>query len=563
MTRHHSLTRIAGLSLSAFACSAVLLACGGGGGSSSPTGGGTGTISGARAGATSSGAITAFGSVFVNKHEFDTRSATVIDDDTNTASPAGTNLEVGMVVEVKAASNSSDDKPIAAELHVHPLAKGYVDVSSASTLTVMAQTVQLTASTLFSDRRACVTAVSTPCAAITGQSGLTATTGSGATAVPGSYVVVHGFLFNGGSGTVIEASLVSVRDAPAPSASGPVFKAEGVVSAASGPQITIGGLAVNLSAATCYDKDKVTVRPCTGLFSVGQVVSAFAAAQPSLPVTTLVADKARLRPKVAVETPGAIVELEGKVSSVSTSPAGFVVRGIAIDATGLPAGTVLPAVGDKVEVVGTVASDGQSILATKLETEHRALSASYGFEGDASGVAAGSAANTFTVQVLGQTITVNADTRLADRSMDDWDKVDPSINPFNINTFQTYLAASASKHVRVRTFADASGNLTALAFVIAPASSAATVVGKVDATPAPVNGAPTTFSIHGVSVSADPAAIRRGGEGGSGAVTIAVGDWVAARGTFGGSAITVTAVPSKTNLVIDFGTPEDDEMEGF
>lgn len=78
--------------------------------------------SGASAGATSSGAIKAFGSVFVNGHEFVTSHATMVDDDTGTTS-ASSALEVGEVVDVKLASNSTDQNPVASELHIHPLAR--------------------------------------------------------------------------------------------------------------------------------------------------------------------------------------------------------------------------------------------------------------------------------------------------------------------------------------------------------------------------------------------------------------------------------------------------------
>ena len=566
MTRAHHFRRTSGLAVAAVAFSLALLAsCGGGGGIQ----GGTATISGASPGAISSGTITAFGSVFVNGHEFDTTSATVVDDDTNTSSTGTAGLEVGTVVDVKAASDSDEARPVAAELHVHPLARGYVDASSssASTITVMGQTVELSSATVFSDHRSCTSAAVSPCTPITNQGGLTATSGSGASAMPGNYVVVHGFLFGSASGAAnIEATLVSVHDAPGASASGAVFKVEGVVVAASGAQVTIGGLTVDLSAGTCYAEG--SAKPCAGLFSAGQVVAAFSKAQPALPVTMLTADVARLRAKVVVETAGATVELEGKVASVTLSPASFVVRGITVDATSLPMGTTLPAVGDHVEVVGTVASTGQSIVATSLRIERKAANATYGFEGDAGSVGTGSAANTFTVMVLGQTVTVDANTRLADRSIGDWDKKDPGANPFNINTFQTYLAASTSKHLRVKAWADAAGNLTALGLVIMPASTDAAVAGVVDASPPPVNsattGTPTTFSIHGVQVSADPAAIRKPtAMSGMGAATIAPGDWVVALGTYGGSTLTVTPTLSSNNGVIDFGAPREDDTEGF
>lgn len=553
----------AGLSL-------VLAACGGGGGAAPAAAGPTATISGASAGSVSSGAISAFGSVFVNGHEFDTKSATLVDDDTGASTSGTAGLEVGMVVDVKSASDSTDAKPVAGELHIHPLARGYIDIinAAANTVTVMGQTVQLSSTSVVSDHRACVSATVSPCTAITSLSGLTATTGTGATAVAGNYAVVHGYLFSSAGGTAnIEASLLSIHDAPTASAAGAVFKAEGVVSAIPTGGITIGGLNVDLSVATCKVKDNA--QPCAGLFKVGDVVSTFALAQPTLPVTTLTADVARVRPKVVVETAGATIELEGKVASVTASS--FVVRGITVDASGLPAGTALPAVGDHVEVLGTVATAGDSIVATSLKIEHKASSATFGFEGDAGNVAVGTSANTFTLTLLGQTITVDANTRLADHSTGDWDHKDPAVNPFNINTFQTYLAASTSQHLMVKAAVDASGNLTALGLVIMPASTTTAVVGVVDATPAPVNstvtGTPSTFSIHGVAVSADPTAIRGPEETHMGGtppvITITAGDWVAARGTFNGGTLTVAPSLSRKNGVIDFGASGDHEMEGF
>ena len=139
----------------------VLAACGGGGGTGSAT---DGTAASSSAGY-SSGTVTAFGSIFVNGHEFSTQSAQVVDDDAGTSTASTAGLEVGMSVDVKAADGSSDAHPVAAEVHLHPLVRGVVDGSNgtAGTLTVMGQTVQLTASTNFTDHRACLTAA-TPCA---------------------------------------------------------------------------------------------------------------------------------------------------------------------------------------------------------------------------------------------------------------------------------------------------------------------------------------------------------------------------------------------------------------
>ena len=143
----------------ASALAAGLAACGGGGASTAASTTTATPVAAAAAGTTSSGVITAFGSVFVGGHEFGTLGTSFIDDDTGKATPPA-GLEVGMVVDVKPAAGSSAAAPQAGELHIHPLARGYVDAldAPAGTLTVMGQLVQLTSSTNFSDHRACAAA---------------------------------------------------------------------------------------------------------------------------------------------------------------------------------------------------------------------------------------------------------------------------------------------------------------------------------------------------------------------------------------------------------------------
>lgn len=534
--------------------------------------GGSGTAanspSGAVVGAVSSGAISAFGSVFVNGHEFYTVGAKVIDDDTGGTSTSTAGLEVGEVVGVVPAGNSTASHPVAAELHVDPLVRGYVDAfdSTAGTLTVMGQAVQVTSDTVFSDHRACASAATSPCAAIVDLSGLSATSGSGSGAVPGTYVSVHGYLFGAGAsaGTAdIVATLVAVGDTPSTAPGGDPFKAEGIATAADNALLTIGGLSIDLTNARCFSSAGDAA--CSGAFSAGQVVSVYGATAPSLPAGAFAADAARLNARLSARTAGSSVEIEGAVSSVTDMPAAFVLRGIHVDATGLPAGTALPVTGDVVRVLGTVGSDGLSIIATSVTVLHVSRSASYGLEGDLGNVAAGSAANTYVVTILGQDVTVTGNTRLADRSVREWEHQDPTVNPFNIDTFPTYLAASASQHVVVYAQSDASGNLTAQWLTIMPASTATGIAGAVDADPAPVNssgaGTPTTFSVHGLPVSADAAAIRHGRRGA--ATTVAAGDQVIVYGSLVSGTLTVTAPAGAANEVIDSGMPMRRDLNEF
>jgi len=542
----------------------TLAACGGGGGSGStpvstgPTSGPTGVTPNS-----SSGAITAFGSVFVNGHEFATGGATVVDDDTGaTEQVAG--LEVGQVVDVDPASNSTASTPVAKLLHVHPLVRGDVDAwdDVADTLTVMGQVVSLDSATLFSDHRACVNASTNACTPITDASGLTLTsTGSGGTTA-GSYVSIDGYLFGGSSGSAnVVATLVSVHDVPT-GTGGAFYKVEGLVTAvtstAGSTSLTIGNLQINLSGATCYAGiGKSTA--CAGAFATGDVVSVFATTAPTLPATTLNATFALKRSRLPVQTAGATVEFDGAVSSFTaasgSTAASFVVRGVDVDTSGLAAGTSLPAVGDLVSVVGTLSSDGLSVAATSIRILHAARSVSYAFCGDETAIAAGSTADTYTLTVLGVPVVVSSQTRLSDHSALRWFNLDPQANPFNITTFQAYLTASTSQHVVVNAAKDSSGTLQALSVTIVPASTVSQLAGPVDASPAPVAGsstAPTTFSIDGVPVSAAVSAISYTKHA---QTAIAAGDEVVTSGTFTAGVLTVGATRNFSNYVVDGGVP--------
>ena len=150
---------------------------------------------------------------------------------------------------------------------------------------------------------------------------------------------------------------------------------------------------------------------------------------------------------------------------------------------------------------------------------------------------------------------MSAQTRLADRSTRQWFNLDPQADPFNISTFQTYLAASASQHVIVSAAKDSNGVLQALSVTIVPASTTSEVAGPVDASPAPVAGTsttPTTFSIDGLAVSAAVSAISFGHHS---ETAIAAGDEVVASGTYAAATLTVGATRSFTNFVVDGGAP--------
>jgi Domain of unknown function (DUF5666) len=483
--------------LAATAVAVVLAACGSGGGGSGATTGASATgtnPSSTTVASQSIGAITAFGSVFVNGHEFNTDKASVVDDDTGATTAGTADLDIGEVVRVIPASDSTESAPVASEIHVDPLARGFVDVNNVSvgTLTVMGQTVQITASTAYVDRRACVVAASSPCSAINSQSGLTATSGT----TPGDYVTVHGYLYSTGTAAQIVATLISVQDYVTPTAttSGSPFKLEGQITSVSGSSIVIGGETVDLSAATC-SADEVTAA-CSTIAAVGKTVAAFGFTAPAS--STFAPTVARLV-DLLPQTAGVQVEIEGKVSSVIGTS--FVVQGITIDGSGLPA-TQIPAVGDTVELVGTVAANGQDITATAILRDRAAAPARLVFAGPLTSVSAGTAAGTYDVTVLGQTATVDSNTMIVDRTV----RPRPT---FNITNFQTYIQGlSALPYVTLAVQTTSTGGLQANAFEIveAPSDNFVKITGPADG--AVIVGNPSSVTVHGIEVLFDATSVR-------------------------------------------------------
>jgi hypothetical protein len=154
-------------------------------------------------------------------------------------------------------------------------------------------------------------------------------------------------------------------------------------------------------------------------------------------------------------------------------------------------------VGDKVEVIGTIADDGKTVKATSMEHDEHAAAARVVLASPLTSVSAGATAGTFNVVMLGQTAIVDADTRIADRTT-------PGSSTFNITNFDTYLQGK-TPYVVLRTVVDSAGALHAVAFDIVPApnNGFVGVAGRADADPVTAAGV-TTVMVHGVSVIFDP-----------------------------------------------------------
>jgi cytoskeletal protein CcmA (bactofilin family) len=345
----------------------LVVACGGGGGGGAGVGGISGTggvVDGGNGGGIVSsgvayGAITAFGSVWVNGVRYNTSAAGIrIDDQPRTES----DLRIGMVVRV----DGSISNQIAATVVVDDAIKGRVEqVLDANRWVVMGQTVQIDAQTRFENN---------------------------ATAAAGDWVEVHGLVAGDG---VVAASFIERKAAPAV----PSYVVKGLVKNHNPAANTfqVGRLNVQYAAATRNDMP-------SGSWN-GLQVDVKGSACAATPVCgTLTASK--------IEPAGVLLgsvnqaEIEGFVSAVSGS--GFtlgnqtVLTNASTRYEGGVAADVL--VGSKVEVEGTVS--GGVLTATKVS-----LRDAIRLEGDVQAV--NLATSTVTLMGLpGLSVQVNSNTEL-------------------------------------------------------------------------------------------------------------------------------------------------------
>jgi hypothetical protein len=438
--------------------------------------------------------------------------------DADTGAPTAESLDSGMVADVELLPSHAD-RPVARALQVHPLLRGAVDATDlvAGRLTVLGQAVQLSAGTAFSDHRACLEARPQPCAPVVGLADL-----RGPAVPAGHYVRVHGRPSPEGRGAWV-ATLVAVADAPtAPTPA--AYKVEGVVSAmdAATGRVTIGALSVDLRGVSCAAT--LADAGCAAAVAVGQGLSVWADVAPATrPVRSLVASGLRRLPPAALAFP-----------PPNPSPTRMSIR--ASTRTSAPASPPTPPV-------------------------------AYGLEGDYTHVGAGEAAQTYQLRLLGQMVVIDAATRLVDRSA----RAAPALDLGGLLGRLSALSAQGSRHLLVTARPDGAGQLHALALTLLPASPIAALSGRVDASPAPVQGhsaaRPTTFSVLGVPVTAAPAAVAAPGRRG-GVAALTAGDHVLVRGAFGGGTLVVPAPrPEDTRLaragVINLGLPGPGERPSF
>ncbi len=341
-----------------------LSACGGGGS-------GAGTT--ATASSASVGAITGFGSVFVNGVEFDTAQANILIDGVPATEA---DLAVGMVAEIQGSDNGTTGAALS--INVSDELEGVVQSNSipaagnTGTLVVMGQTITVNANTLFDSKVSGVTTIDQ--------------------IAPGHIVEISGY--SDGTGTAF-ATRVEVK---APDLATYLIdhadgvEVKGLVSTldAAAQTFTIGSMPVSYAGAvvdsnvTLADNLYVEVKSVAGIDGTG----------------TLVASKLELEDEGVKGRQGKEneeLEMEGMISSAYDG-SGFGIDGTSVlvtTTTELDGGATSSLLaGTKVEVEGTFNAQGQ-LVATKI-----------GFEDEGDTELSGTVSNIVTTGVNSGTVTL-------------------------------------------------------------------------------------------------------------------------------------------------------------
>ncbi len=328
MSFPHSPTRHWRTALASALLAGVTLigACGGGG----DVVGGVGT---GGTGAFSSGAIRGLGSIVVNGVRYDDSAATITDDNGNSSNSSS--LKLGVVVEVQGDDivtpatglPTSNARSVVFRSEI----KGPVTAvnTAAGTLTVLGQSVVISASTVFD---------------------LNLPNGLASVAV-GQLLEVYGFVDANG---VYQATRIEGENSTS------AYKIRGKLSALNTTAKTfqIGAAVIDYSAInfsfTLVNGQTIRVEVAPTPNGLGQWVAT------RLNSATALGNAA---------SSAATVELEGVVTSV-TGARGFVVDGITVDASGVSSFPAGIAVGSRVEVKGKLSNGVLQAIRVKLENSN-------------------------------------------------------------------------------------------------------------------------------------------------------------------------------------------------
>ena len=351
---------------------AVLGACGGGSNSAKTAPLATNSVAVA-----SSGAITAFGSVYVNGVRYDVSAAQLKKNGLSVTQSA---LAVGEIASVQGKEDVSSGQGSAENVDVEDNVVGTIVSIGTSSLVVLGQTVNVTASTSFSK---------------------TISPAVLSTLKVGDVVEVSGMVDTTG---VVAATRISLA------ASGEALQVIGLVAGvdATAKTFKINGLTVDYTSATL--SGFTAIAPANG-DSVEVRGTVFDATKVILTATAVM----HAGSETSTVAAGGRAELEGLITKF-TSATDFAIDGAAVTTTSTTVyknGSVADlAMNLRVEVRGTVNASG-ALVADVVNIERVAAIALEASISGAPDLTAG------TLNLLGITVTVDANTRFEDRSSAD------------------------------------------------------------------------------------------------------------------------------------------------
>jgi len=469
----------------AAATAALVAACGGSGSPSkfsAPT-----SANAAGTPVMSTGTITAFGSIFVNGVHFETGSAVIRKNGQVVAQSA---LEVGEIAHVKGSKNDQDGRGVADSIDVEDAVIGpiaAIDVTNA-TLTVLGQTVKLDGGTSFS--------ANLQPADVTGLN-------------VADFVEVSGL----------------------PDASAAIVATRIERKTANGPLQVLGSVSSIDTTAHTFKINALTVDYSTAMledFSTGQPQNGDAVEVHGIAfdagTTTLTATRIELQKtehQEAGDDRG--MEREGLITRF-VSATDFDVAGKPVSTTGSTVyrnGTAADlALNTKVEVEGHF--DASNVLVADVVAFHRNGRVNLQAQVSAVNATAG------TLTVLGIDITVNANTRLEDKSS-------AHVEKFSLSDL------NADDTVEVRGFESPAGSGKLVATRLEREQPRATVEVRGPFTA----GTSPQFTVLGITVDASTATLRGNGAGNlalADFLTQAVGKSVDVRGQFNGMVLSATEI---------------------
>lgn len=320
------------------------------------------------------GAITGFGSVFVNGVEFDTSNATVYVNDLPATEQ---DLSIGMVVAVVGSSNAARTRGKADAIYYENEVRGMVlSNDRTGTLEIMGQTVNYNADTLFE------TAVDTV---------------KSITDIPvGGIVEVSGYRTAGNELHATELALVASGFS-----SGTQISVKGVIDSVNVNRFTLGNLTVVVDSSTVFAGNIPNQQLAVGM-------SVKVKSQRGLVNGELQADRILLNKRKYAGS-GDSVEVEGIISNLDKAAGEFTLNGYTVyysSQTDIKNGGVVLADGVKAKVEGVLISDSQM----------EAKDISFSFKNNTDIIARVSSVDTVNNQftVLGESIQVTNNTLMKD-----------------------------------------------------------------------------------------------------------------------------------------------------